>query len=40
MNFLLMLHDRIFGELSSLLAPWFITTAARFSVTSVLLLIF
>ena len=40
MQFILNVHDRIFTTISNLLGPWFLTTAARFSFTSVTLLFF
>jgi len=40
MQFILNLHDRIFISINAFLAPWFLTTAARFSFTSVTLLFF
>lgn len=40
MQFILNLHDRVFTSISNILAPWFLTTAARFSFTSVTLLFF
>ena len=40
MQAILNLHDRVFIAIHALLAPWFLTTAARFSFTSVTLLFF
>ena len=40
MQFILNLHDRVFTSISNILGPWFLTTAARFSFTSVTLLFF
>ena len=40
MQSILNLHDRIFSAIHAFLGPWFITTAARFSFTSVTLLFF
>lgn len=40
MLFILNIHDRIFTAIQAFLGPWFLTTAARFSFTSVTLLFF
>ena len=40
MQFILNLHDRVFETINKLLGPWFLTTAARFSFTSVTMLFF
>ena len=40
MQLIINLHDRLFSTIHALLAPWFLTTAARFSFTSVTLLFF
>ncbi|PCJ75403.1 MAG: hypothetical protein COA53_05720 [Rhodobacteraceae bacterium] len=40
MQFILNLHDRIFTVISNILGPWFLTTAARLTFTSVTLLFF
>jgi putative oxidoreductase len=40
MQLILNLHDRIFTAIHAFFAPWFLTTAARFSFTSVTLLFF
>lgn len=40
MQLILNLHDRIFTTITNFLAPWFLSTTARFSFTSVLLLFF
>ncbi len=40
MQFIINLHDRLFTTIHAFLAPWFLTTAARFSFTSVTLLFF
>jgi len=40
MQFILNLHDRIFTSIETFLAPWFLTTAARVSFTSVTMLFF
>ncbi len=40
MQFILNLHDRIFTAISNILGPWFLTTAARLTFTSVTLLFF
>ena len=40
MQSILNLHDRIFNAIHAFLGPWFLTTAARLSFTSVTLLFF
>ncbi len=40
MQFMLNFHDRFFATISKLFGPWFLTTAARLSFTSVTLLFF
>lgn len=40
MQSILNLHDRLFIAIHTILGPWFLTTAARFSFTSVTLLFF
>ncbi len=40
MQFILSLHDRIFTTISNILGPWFLTTTARLTFTSVTLLFF
>ncbi len=40
MQSILNLHDRTFSAIQALLGPWLLTTAARFSFTSVTLLFF
>ena len=40
MQLILNLHDRIFTTIINFLAPWFLSTTARISFTSVLLLFF